>query len=41
MLESLKGDRKGQRSVRVNDLWRVCFVWSSAGPTDLEIVDYH
>jgi proteic killer suppression protein len=42
-LESLKGDRKGQHSIRVNDHWRVCFVWDdkaqSAG--DVEIVDYH
>ena len=41
MLESLKGDRKGQCSIRVNDQWRICFVWSAAGPTDVEIVDYH
>jgi toxin HigB-1 len=41
MLESLKGDRKGQHSIRVNDQWRVCFVWSAAGPTEVEIVDYH
>jgi proteic killer suppression protein len=42
-LEKLKGDRKGQWSVRVNDQWRVCFNWpdGSAGPTDVEIVDYH
>ena len=41
MLEPLKGDRKGQHSIRINDQWRVCFVWSAAGPVDVEIVDYH
>ena len=40
-LEALKGDRKGQHSIRVNDQWRVCFVWTKAGPTQVEIVDYH
>jgi proteic killer suppression protein len=40
-LEALKGDRKGQHSIRVNDQWRVCFVWTSAGPSEVEIVDYH
>jgi proteic killer suppression protein len=40
-LEALKGDRAGQHSVRVNDQWRICFVWTSAGPEDVEIVDYH
>lgn len=40
-LETLKGDRAGQHSIRVNDQWRVCFVWTDAGPTDVEIVDYH
>lgn len=40
-LEALKGDRKGQHSIRVNDQWRVCFVWTKAGPTSVEIVDYH
>ena len=40
-LEALKGDRKGQHSIRINDQWRVCFVWSEVGPTDVEIVDYH
>jgi proteic killer suppression protein len=41
--EALKGDRKGQYSIRVNDQWRVCFEWpeGSPGPTDVEIVDYH
>lgn len=40
-LEALKGDRKGQHSVRINDQWRICFVWTDIGPTNVEIVDYH
>ena len=40
-LEALKGDRAGQHSIRVNDQYRVCFVWTDAGPKDVEIVDYH
>ena len=40
-LEVLKSDRKGQHSIRVNDQWRVCFVWAESGPTGVEIVDYH
>lgn len=40
-LEALKGNRKGQHSIRINDQWRVCFVWTAAGPQDVEIVDYH
>lgn len=42
-LEALKGDRKGQYSVRVNDRWRVCFEWAedAPGPSNVEIVDYH
>ena len=40
-LEALKGDRQGQHSVRINAQWRLCFVWSAAGPLDVEIVDYH
>jgi toxin HigB-1 len=40
-LESLKGDRAGQWSIRINDQWRICFVWSHGGPEDVEIVDYH
>jgi proteic killer suppression protein len=40
-LESLKGDRKGQHSIRINDQWRVCFRWTASGPMDVEIVDYH
>ena len=40
-LESLKGDRKGQHSIRINDQFRVCFLWTSEGPELVEIVDYH
>lgn len=40
-LEKLRGGRTGQYSVRVNQQWRICFRWSSAGPEDVEIVDYH
>lgn len=40
-LEALKGDRRGQFSIRINDQFRVCFVWTAAGPTEVEIVDYH
>ncbi|MFJ1291773.1 type II toxin-antitoxin system RelE/ParE family toxin [Paracoccus yeei] len=40
-LEELKGDRAGQHSVRINNQWRVCFVWTESGPADVEIVDYH
>ena len=40
-LEALKGDRRGQMSIRVNEQWRVCFRWTQAGPADVEIVDYH
>jgi proteic killer suppression protein len=40
-LEALKGDRKGQHSIRINDQWRICFRWTSAGPEDVEVVDYH
>ena len=40
-LEALKGERKGQHSVRINDQWRICFVWTQAGPEQVEIVDYH
>jgi toxin HigB-1 len=41
--ESLKGDRKGQYSIRINDRWRICFEWlqGSPGPENVEIVDYH
>ncbi len=40
-LEALKADRAGQLSIRVNDRWRVCFVWTEAGPDRVEVVDYH
>jgi proteic killer suppression protein len=42
-LEVLKGDRKGQHSIRINDQWRICFEWpeGSPGPASVEIVDYH
>jgi toxin HigB-1 len=40
-LEALNGDGKGQHSIRINEQWRICFVWSDAGPLDVEIVDYH
>ena len=42
-LEALRGDRKGQFSIRVNDQWRVCFQWGTdaPGPSDVEVVDYH
>lgn len=40
-LEALAGDRKGQHSVRINDQFRVCFIWTAQGPTEVEIVDYH
>jgi len=41
--EALKGDRKGQYSIRINDQWRICFEWpkGSPGPVNVEIVDYH
>lgn len=39
--ESLKGNRKGQYSIRINLQWRICFKWNSDGPYDVEIVDYH
>jgi len=40
-LEALKGDRKGQHSIRINDQWRVCFRWTKDGPEKVEITDYH
>ena len=40
-LEALKDDRKGQHSIRINDQWRICFVWTKTGPDAVEIVDYH
>ena len=39
--EALKGSRKGQHSIRINDQWRICFIWVSGEATDVEIVDYH
>jgi proteic killer suppression protein len=40
-LEALKGDRKGQWSIRVNDQWRICFRWAEGEASDVELVDYH
>ena len=40
-LEALKGDRKGQHSIRINNQWRICFVWQEGGAQDVEIVDCH
>jgi proteic killer suppression protein len=40
-LEKLKGDRAGQHSIRINDQWRICFVWKSGDANDVETVDYH
>lgn len=40
-LEPLQGDREGQHSIRINDKYRICFIWSDAGAYDIEIVDYH
>jgi proteic killer suppression protein len=40
-LEALKGDRRGQHSIRINDQWRVCFIWRSGDAHEVEIVDYH
>lgn len=40
-LESLRGDRRGLHSIRINDRWRLCFRWTNLGPEDVEIVDYH
>jgi proteic killer suppression protein len=40
-LEQLSGDRMGQHSIRINDQWRVCFLWGENGPEDVEITDYH
>ena len=39
--EALKGDHKGQHSIRINAQWRVCFVWTAEGPKNVKIVDYH
>ena len=40
-LEALKGGRRGQHSIRINQQWRICFQWTSDGPEAVEIVDYH
>jgi proteic killer suppression protein len=40
-LEALKGNRKGQHSIRINDQWRICFTWKDGDAFDVEIVDYH
>ena len=40
-LEALKGDRKGQHSIRINDQWRICFRWEEGHAYDVEIIDYH
>jgi proteic killer suppression protein len=40
-LEALLGNRRGQHSIRINDQFRVCFIWTAHGPKDVEIVDYH
>ena len=40
-LEALKGDRKGQHSIRINDQWRICFKWKAGDAFDVEIADYH
>ena len=40
-LEALHGDREGQYSIRVNDQWRVCFIWTDRGAMEVEVTDYH
>lgn len=40
-LEALRGDRSGQQSIRINDQWRICFVWKQGQASDVGIVDYH
>ena len=40
-LEALAGNRAGQHSIRINEQFRVCFIWTAEGPVDVEIVDYH
>lgn len=40
-LEALKGDRRGQHSIRINSQYRICFRWTEAGPEDVEVIDYH
>ncbi len=41
LLEALRGNRKGQHSIRINDQWRICFVWIDGDAVNVEIVDYH
>lgn len=40
-LEALRGNRRGQNSIRINDQWRICFTWRDGGAEDVELVDYH
>jgi toxin HigB-1 len=40
-LEALAGNRRGQHSIRINDQWRICFIWRNGGAEDVEVVDYH
>ena len=40
-LEALRGDRDGQHSIRINDQFRICFLWTAAGPKDVQVTDYH
>ncbi len=40
-LEALRGDRQGQYSIRINERYRICFLWTPEGPTEVEITDYH
>ncbi|MCA3270305.1 MAG: type II toxin-antitoxin system RelE/ParE family toxin [Alphaproteobacteria bacterium] len=40
-LEALRGDRKGQYSIRINNQWRICFIWKGKESSDVQIVDYH
>ena len=40
-LEALKGERRGQHSIRINEQYRVCFIWTDSGPDEVEVVDYH
>src|SRR5271170_7654886 len=40
-LEALKGERAGQYSIRINNQWRICFLWREGGPSNVEVVDYH
>ena len=40
-LEALSGDREGLHSIRINAQWRLCFIWTEQGATDIEIIDYH